>query len=178
MSHAPPVTAMPREVNASRSASTKNSVGIVDGRRSNHGDAGRRDGAAQRERRGAGCPDEEQIDRRAGLARHDLVAKLEPVTGRAELDACGAGGRRRGRHACDGRVLVEVQRAHRRGVARRQVVPRPTRAQSFVVERIVVTDDAAVDALDAGAPQRLGPLEKQQARDRRPVIRSTDRRSR
>ncbi len=151
----------------------KKQRGIVDGRRANNHDSGGRDGTSQCERRGAGLPDEQQVNRRAGLACHDLVVKLEAVTGRAELDARGTAGRRRGGDACDRRVLVEVQRAHRRGVARRQVVPRPARAQSFVLERVVITNNPAVDALDSRAVQRLGPLEKQ---GRVPAVRRSNRR--
>ena len=68
-----------------------------------------------------------------------------------------------GRQAHDGDVLVVAERAGRRGVAVGQIVPRPARAEPFVVERVVVADEPAVDAMDARRVERVGPLEEQPA---------------
>ena len=58
-------------------------------------------------------------------------------------------------------VLVELERARRRGIAGLEVVPRPALSQPAAVERAGIADDVAVDAGDAGRLERGGPFVEQ-----------------
>ena len=96
--------------------------------------------------------------RRSGRGRADarcIVRRPDPAV---SATVAGAPASSPGVTAQRRQVLVELQRADRRGVAELQVVPRPPRADAFVVEVLVVPDDRTVNLLDASGPQRRRPL--------------------
>ena len=72
-------------------------------------------------------------------------------------------------------VLGEVQRAEQRAGRVAEVVPRPGELRARLLDRVVVADDAAVDAANAERLQRVDPAARGRRRRGR---RSTDRRSR
>ena len=104
-----------------------------------------------------------------------VATRLMIVSPAPRVSVTSAGIARLGRrtHGQRRQVLVELQRAHRCGVAELQIVPRPSGPDALIVEELVVADDAAVDLVDARGPERRGPFVEH---GRRPSLARVDRR--
>ncbi len=93
----------------------------------------------------------------SGLAGPDVVDQPQASARRQlERGIVARSGGRSDRQRRD--VLVEFQRARRRGVAVLEVVPRPALSQSPTVERAGVSNDVPLDAADAGRFERRRPF--------------------
>ncbi len=137
---------------------------VLDGRHAGDVLAACRYAAAHAQRAAAGQPLERDLGRTAGLDRRHHVVDDQAVSGRRDEDRRGGGDRRTWRDAHGHEILVVTERARGRRIRGRQVVPRPSRAQRLVVERVVVADETAVDARDTRVLQHLRPFVEQRRR--------------
>ena len=90
------------------------------------------------------------------VARRSMVLGLQRFT-RQDLEKVLASGEQLHIHVLglatiDDDVLVVAEGSGRRRVTSSEIVPRPAGAEGLIVERVVVTDDAALDAGDSGGP--------------------------
>ena len=92
-----------------------------------------------------------------GRCRQRLVVEAQAAAGRKRDDRRLS--RRTAReHGHRGDIFVVLEGPHRRRIVRLEVIPCPSRAKAFVVEQVVVADDAAVDATDSRCLQRGRPV--------------------
>ena len=149
---------MPLRASASRSAFTYISVGLGTAASSLQGRGADRDLAADAEDLRPGDAFERDLGLGPRRRRRDAVVDGEAAAGRRRADDGARPGLLAGPDQQLDLVLVVLQRADRRAVAERDVVPRPARGPAGLGKGVVVADQLAGDQADAARRELLRPL--------------------